>query len=475
MWLEVGVLHARVARATDQERDWLREYLTFPDARARFRKADGKIKLLSIHGHFPAGLVPLVQGAAPKVERDREGNVTKPAFTVELIDRVRPHPHDPAADLDWLRGYQLDAVLAVLRHKRGLVWLPTASGKGELVVALTRAVPCEWLFIVHTTTLVQQTAERLQQRNAEHGVPAEPIGMIGEGMWSEGRVTFATFQSLYAKLKKGNRAALDLLARVGGVICDEAHTVAADTFWAVAMATSSAAYRAGLSGTPLARGDRKSALVIAALGPVVYRQKAEPLIQAGVLSRPSIKMVRLTSTTNRPTWQGVYGDLVVRGKKRNAVVVAMTKAAEKPAFVFVKEVSHGKALEKALINAGMRTQFVWGSHGTEWRRSAVRSLQAGRLDVIVCSVVFQEGIDVPELRAVVVAAAGRSVIAAIQRVGRGMRIERDRAGNVVKDTFEVWDVLDDGQLWLERAAKDRKRAYLAEGYSTVVLDHPPLV
>lgn len=464
MWLEVGVLHARVSRATDEEHSWLREYLTFPDARARFRGGDGKIRLLAVDGRFPAGLVSLVKRAGPKA-----------GFTVELIDRVHPVPHDPAADLDWLRDYQLDAVLAVLRERRGLVWLPTASGKGELVVALTRAVPCEWLFIVHTTTLVQQTAERLRLRNLEHGIEDEPIGIVAEGRWSEGRVTFATFQSLNAKLRAGNTRCLALLGRVGGVICDEAHTVAADTFWRVTMATTRAAYRAGLSGTPLARGDRKSALVIAALGPVIYRLKAEPLIEAGVLSRPAIKMVRVAQTTNRPTWQGVYGDLVVRSKRRNAALISMTKAAEKPAFVFVKEVAHGKLLERDLINAGIKAQFVWGSHSTDWRRTAVKSLVAGRLDVIVCSVVFQEGIDVPELRSVVVGAAGRSVIAAIQRVGRGMRIERDAGGNVVKDAFEVWDVADEGHLWLERAAKERKRAYLNEGYATTVLDHPPLI
>lgn len=459
------MLHARVLRASDAEHEWLTEYLSFPDARARFRgNKDGKIRLLDRAGRFPAGLVALVRKAAPK-----EG------FTVDVADRVRAAPHDPAADLDWLRDYQLDAVLAVLRQRRGLVWLPTASGKGELVVALTRAVPTEWLFVVHTTTLVEQTADRLRLRNREHGSPDEEPGIIAEGKWSEGRVTFATFQSLYARLKANDRRALALLGRVGGLVCDEAHTVAADTFWQVAMATSQAAYRVGLSGTPLARGDRKSALVIAALGPVIYRLKADPLIAAGVLAKPTIRMVRVSQTSNRPTWQGVYGDLVVRGKRRNAALVAMARAAEKPSFLFVKEVAHGKALERDLLKAGIRAQFVWGTHSTDWRRTAIRSLVAGRLDVIVCSVVFQEGIDVPELRSVVVGAAGRSVIAAIQRVGRGMRIERDRAGNVIKDCFEVWDVLDEGQPWLERAAKERKRAYVQEGYATNVLDHPPLV
>jgi superfamily II DNA or RNA helicase len=467
VWIEVGILYAKIIRATDEELDWARSYLTFPDARAKFRGGDGKIRLLGMDGRFPAGLVSLVRAAAPKVDKE------KPAFKVDLAERREHAPHDPAADLDWLRDYQLDAILACLRARRGLVWLPTASGKGELVVALTRAVPtAEWLFVVHNVSLVEQTAGRLRLRDREHGVDFEQPGIIAEGNWSESRVTFATFQSLSQRLKQGDRRTLALLGRVGGLIVDEAHTCAADTFWAVAMATPRAAYRIGLSGTPLARGDRKSALVIAALGPVIYRQKAEPLIQAGVLSRPSIRMVRVVQSTKRPTWQGVYGDLVVRGSRRNAALVAMAKAAEKPGFLFVKEVSHGRALTKALINAGVAAKFVWGSHSTDARRTALRDLEAGRLDVIVCSVVFQEGIDVPGLRSVVVGAAGRSVIAAIQRVGRGMRIERDRAGVVIKDTFEVYDIDDRGQVWLERAARERRNAYLREGYAVYEWEPP---
>lgn len=233
------------------------------------------------------------------------------------------------------------------------------------------------------------------------------------------------------------------------------------------MATTKAAYRVGLSGTPLARGDRRSVQAIAALGPVIYRQRADELVKAGILARPQIKMAVVAQACSRPTWQGVYGDLVVRSAKRNAALVTMAQRCEKPALLFVKEVAHGKHLERALLNAGLRAGFVWGSHGSAYRRSMISRLVRADLDVLVCSVVFQEGVDIPSLRSVIVASGGRSVIAAIQRVGRGTRIERNHAGVVIKDSFEVWDVADRGHDWMERAAKERRRAYLHEGYETV--------
>jgi superfamily II DNA or RNA helicase len=254
---------------------------------------------------------------------------------------------------------------------------------------------------------------------------------------------------------------------VEGVVALNCHTLPADTFWSVAMATANAAYRIGLSGTPLARGDRRSVQAIAALGPVIFRLRADALVAQGILAKPRIRMAILPQESGKPTWQGVYGELVVRSKARNAVLVEMARRCERPGLLFVKEVAHGKAIERALWAAGVRAGFVWGTHSSEYRKAMVRRLERADLDVLVCSVVFQEGIDIPSLRAVIVGSGGRSVIAAIQRVGRGTRIERNAAGEVTKDTFEVWDVADRGQDWMERAAKERRAAYLKEGYEVV--------
>lgn len=460
MWLEVDCLNAKLTRATPEEQNWLLDYLAFPDVTARFKgKADNAIRMLNVFdGSFPAGLVPLVVKDAPA-----EG------FTVEIADKTQPTAPDPDADVAWLREDQREAVRRVLDKRRGVLHLPTGSGKTEIAVALVRSVPCEWLFIVHRTTLGQQAAERFERRNVEHGVDLGPAGVIGEGSWSEGeRLTCATFQSLVAAFRsedyRTRNRARDLLGRVGGIIVDESHVLPADTFWSVAMKATGAAYRVGLSGTPLARNDRRSVLSIAALGPILYRLRAPDLVEAGVLAKAHVRLVPIKQTTGRPTWAGVYADLVVKSKARNALIVEIARRAEKPGFLFVKSIEHGRALEKAILQAGIPAAFVWGVHSTDWRKRAIRDLAAGRTEILVVSVVFQEGVDVPSLRSVINASAGRSVIASIQRAGRGMRVEKNRAGEVVKADFEVWDVFDTGDKWLERASRERRRAYIREGY-----------
>jgi superfamily II DNA or RNA helicase len=112
-----------------------------------------------------------------------------------------------------------------------------------------------------------------------------------------------------------------------------------------------------------------------------------------------------------------------------------------------------------LENAGMRTEFVWGAHETWLRSKILDRLTHDKLDVVVCSSVFQQAIDVPELRAIVNGAGGASVIATLQRLGRGTR----RAEG--KDSFELWDIVDRGNRWLERHSRERIRAYEGEGYT----------
>jgi superfamily II DNA or RNA helicase len=148
----------------------------------------------------------------------------------------------------------------------------------------------------------------------------------------------------------------------------------------------------------------------------------------------------------------------------------MAKRCTKPAFLFVQQVEHGKQLVKQLYAAGMPAEFVWGNHSIDYRKSLIRRLVSGQIEVLVCSTIFNEGIDVPELRSVINGGGGKSLIATFQRLGRGMRVDRRADGSVTDggDKFEVWDVLDAGNKWTERHARLRQSAYASEGYETFV-------
>jgi superfamily II DNA or RNA helicase len=445
MRISLGNTQAKLTHYTDLERIWLTEYLTFRSKGKSGREITHRMYEV-ITDTFPAGLVPVVVRVA-----EEEG------FAVEVVDpRSPPSSPDEVADVSWLYDYQLEAVEEVEERTRGIVRCPTGSGKTEIAIALAKRLNNRWLFLVHRKTLLNQTAERFTLRAGEEA------GMIGEGVWKPSDwFTVATFQTVYKALKRKDPRAVDFVRGIEGVVVDECHVLPASSFWKVAMTLRNAYWRIGLSGTPLQRGDRRNSLAVAALGPIIYRIKPTLLIDRGMLAKPQIHLVPCEQTSNAATWPGIQRQCIVRSAKRNGLLTKLVKRAEKPSLVFVKQLRHGRELALRLEKAGLRVAFAEGKHSVVWRENLIRSLERGSLDALVCTVIFQEGVDIPSLRSVVVGSGGKSIIEALQRIGRGMRTDQGR-----KMQFDVWDVKDSGHRLLERHSMARIKSYTSEGYET---------
>lgn len=485
MWFRQGNIFTEVSQATDEEVEWLRSKpsgLTYTNRKAFFdAAAEDKTRFFDVlENRFPAGFTEMVLGKAKAAGLD-----------VQLIDaRTQPHPVVGAqlaprgvtaqaavalgAPLGWLHDDQLEAANIAVAKTRGIVHMATGGGKTEVAIGITELVPdaC-WLFLVHRGSLLQQTADRYELRTGRMAA------QIGGGKKQLGKhFTVATFQTLAAMLRNEPKRAAALLARFTGVIVDECHVLPAASFWNVAMALVNCHWRIGISATPLDRSDQRSVYSIAALGSVIYRKGAAALIAEGRLAKPSIFMVKaqheelfvLDTKLNikkRPKYATLYKRQVVKSLHRNRIVCAIAVKAQKPALLFVKDISHGKALLKALTKRGLRADFVWGKASLEVRAQRVKELARGDNDVLICSVIFQEGLDIPVLRSVLIAAGEQSVIAALQRLGRGTRTTE------TKTTFEVWDVWDVGEPILERHSRSRKRTYIREKYSVRMVQMVP--
>lgn len=461
MWIEVGMTLCRVKNATPDEQRWIQGYLSFEDTRWKGQKRNTKVSLFStIRGTFPAGLLPLVQDAAGR------DNVK-----IELLDRrVSKVAVDPNADLAWLRDYQLEAVEACVTHKRGIVRSPTASGKGDMIVGLVKKVPGTWLFLVHRDNLVGQQGKRWSRLT---GQIANEINGGDAANWKIIKgFNLMTLQSLAAGIRADKEAVKAALAKLDGIVVDECHVAPADVYYSAIQACP-AEYRIGFSGTPLDRGDNRSLMAIACLGKVIYSIKPQILIERGYLAAPSITMATVrqrgtnkggaTQAQRSRAYHDAYDELIMDSEVRNDAIVALAKTAAKPCMVFVQKIDHGKRLTNALRMEGVETEFVWGEKKKEARDAAVTRLERGDSEVLVASVVFQEGVDIPNLASVIIASGGKSVIAALQRVGRGMRTDQGK-----KVTFEVFDILDVGSPMMERHSRRRMNTYVREGYSTVI-------
>lgn len=461
-----------VEAAEPAELEWLSEFLTFKEPQRWKGNTPGRVRLLLPRGGqpaFPTGLLPVLAGGAR-----RNG------FAIELLDTRAPVPPALLEQLEhapWnLTGrysHQLEAIRAWLAGGpglvqdplpgRGIIWAPTASGKGRVAAAIAHAIEGKWLFAVHRGHLVEDVRDRWQN------LTDTEAGLIGDGTWEPGeRLTCATLQSLHAALSSRAPKFKKLAESITGLIIDEAHTAPAATFYATIQAFKEARLRVGLSGTPLDRGDKRSLVAVGALGPVVYRIKARDLQEKGVLAVPTVRVIPVyqRAPEHAHEWREVYEELVVHSDHRNgAILAAMRRSAsegELPGMVFVRSISHGRKLERMAAAAGLNVAFVSGDANLLRRKTACKQLESGHLDYIIATKVFTEGVNVPDLRVVVNAQGGKSVIDTLQQIGRGMRV------TATKRTVTVWEFGDSGNGWMHKHAQERVRACQREGYACVV-------
>jgi superfamily II DNA or RNA helicase len=463
-----------VEQASDAELEWVGSFLSFEDVRAKYRqqnfgkKPDDRVRLLQRRADrpaFPTGLVPVLKAGAARRgfrvdELDKRAGM--PASTLATLQQepwnmtgTYAHQHDAISA--WLAGGP-----GLVTHPlpgRGIVWAPTASGKGRIACGIAAAIEGKWLFAVHRGHLVEDVRERWET------LTGETAGMIGDGRWDVGdRLTCATLQTLYAQRKEDRFARL--ADEVTGLIIDEAHTAPAATFYATIQRFTSARLRVGLSGTPLDRHDKRSMVAIGAIGPVVYRIKATTLQERGVLAVPTVRVIPVWQSAEVWEWAKVYDQLIVGSTHRNgAIIASMLRArdeGELPGMVFVRSLHHGRSLARMAAAKGLNVRFVSGDANLGQRKSACSQLSSGRLDFVIATKVFTEGVNVPDLRTVINAQGGKSVIDTLQQIGRGMRVTE------TKKAVTVYEFGDKGHSILHRHAKQRLAACQREGYRCVV-------
>jgi len=453
---------ARVEGATPAELDWLDGYLTVEPPGAEYSEAyeagvwDGTVHLFSRkQSRFLAGLSRMVAGRA------REAGVA--------FDFVDSRPSVPGGDRNaaaaraavfvWLRDYQHAAVQEAIRRGRGILSMPTGSGKTQCFSAIGSAVRCRWLVLVDTKDLMHQAAERY------YHLTGEAAGLAGDGEWSPRRYTVATLQTLHKNM--GDPRVARLLEETEGVIGDEVQVLSADEFSKVAMACTNAWWRLGFSATPFERSDEADYRAIGILGPLIHDVPPRPLIEAGWLCEPEVFCVRHRHEKMTGSFPVVYEAGVTLNEARNALVrqVAVDRElASRPAMVFFSKLAHGRALDRDLSKY-VRTVFVEGASSTRARDGARHQLRIGLRDVLVTSKVFNKGIDIPEVESAVNAAAGASRIDALQKVGRIMRVCEGKPR-----TVRFFDVYDQGNRWLEAHARARVEAWRSRDYRVRIIE-----
>lgn len=364
------------------------------------------------------------------------------------------------------RSYQAEAVSAWnAAGRRGVVSLPTGSGKSfvaELAIAETQRPT---LVIAPTIDLVNQWAANLER--AFGG----PVGVLGGGLHSVERITVSTYDSAFIHADKYGD-------RFGLVIFDEVHHLPADAHSQIAEMML-APFRLGLSAT-VERPDGLHERLDRLVGVVCYEKGIKDL-SGHVLADYEVRQVEVqlsdAETEAYAAARKTYRDFVIsRGIRmggRNGWGNFLREAARSErgraalrAHREARAIAHGTdakldALETILKDhVGERVIVFTNDNATVYRisrdflvpcithrtaaderRTILENFADGTWRCVATSRVLNEGVDIPAAQVGVVLSGTSTVREHVQRLGRILRPSEGKQAVlyevITADTTEV--------------------------------------
>lgn len=364
-------------------------------------------------------------------------------LTLEHLAERAPFPHQAEALAAWEK-----------RGRRGVVVLPTGSGKTYVAEMAILRTGRSTLVVAPTIDLMNQWYDRLVTAFGDGAAGAGPgpgIGVVGGGLHDVADITVTTYDSAFRQLEPFG-------ARFGLVVWDEVHHLPGPSY-ALSAEAAIAPFRLGLTATP-ERTDGREDVIEALVGPIVYRRDVGDL--AGEVLAP-YETVRLTVRLSpeeaarygeaRETYLGFLRDHGLRltgaqgwqrfiqascrsreGRRafrawHEQRTLALGCAAKRELLArLLRQHRRDRTLvfthDNATAYAISRTHLVPAiTHQTDAkeRRWILQSFARGDVMTVVTSRVLNEGVDVPSANVAVVMSGSASVREHVQRLGRILR------------------------------------------------------
>ena len=352
---------------------------------------------------FPVGLIPRVKSL-----------LNSKGYRVRIIDEREIKGVEINATWNekyQLRKYQQKALKKALKRNMGVLALPVGSGKTIIGLRLIYELNLSTLIIVHTKELLYQWADNIREV-----LGIEP-GLVGDNNWDERPVTVAMIQTL---LSRG----VDKLQKPYAVLLfDECHrTSAAEKFYELGISLTQK-LRFGLSATPWRRIRGEELKIEGIVGPIIYEIKAEDLIKEKFLAKPRFMIIEYESSMPplAERYKELYEEIIMENKERNKAIVGIAYKLAKRGhrvLIDVKRIEHGKILIEMFKKKGIKVEFLSSQSPNRWE--IFEKFKNGEISVLI-STLLKEGVDIPEISAIILAGGGKSDIMTIQTIGRALR------------------------------------------------------
>lgn len=248
-----------------------------------------------------------------------------------------------------------------------------------------------------------------------------------------------------------------------GVLVHNCHHTPAESFRRV-VGRMPARYKLGLSATP-DRTDGLGPLMEAMLGKLV-QVPLKVLVDAGRVLLPRIELVGTSFEAwadgdERTVWNQ-FEALRAQDAERNRLIVALAMralAAHRRVLILVTRRDHAHLLARVLTAKGAQAFAATGEAQETQRARWFGLLQEGRC-IVIATRLADEGLDLPRLDTLILAAAASSKVRLEQQIGRVMRTAGGK-----KDAI-VYDLCDTRVPTYRRQVKERLAYYREVGYET---------
>jgi len=461
-----------------EEKKILGRILTFEDPSAERSRAfktgfwDGQIRLYDRdQDMFLSGLVGMVQAGLREsgVETTVVDETPRPPVTREV-------PADLFPGIQ-LRDYQVSAIRKGLLQGGGICKIPTRGGKTFVAAGFLKLIGLPSIFLVGQVQLLRQTVQVLRERL---GFPS--VGKIGDGVYDPAFHTVVTVQSAYELIRRRDPGFLQFIHNIKVLVIDECQHASALS-WEVVARSIPALYRFGLSGTPYKTRDRGSYedfLLLGICGPPCSIIPTWTLVEQGWIAQPLIYLLPVTDPCRGSSWAKVYEKGIVTHPGRNRAALLATQGLVSKGhqtLVLVQRKEHGKAFLRSLGEKGISAVFlmggdvVWVQDGEKVREtrdvvdgeiSRVREeFRRGEHQVLIATSVLDEGVDLPEVGALVLLSGGKSFVKTLQRLGRALC---PKPGD---NQVYIVDFLDRQHPWLQAHSRAREKEYLSERHTVL--------
>lgn len=427
-----------------------REYMSidvpgsfFVRKRMKFKQWDGKRYFLTPGGSMATGFLPAF---LKYVEQEY------PDLKVEIIDQ-RPYlPKFKPEFVAKIGSIEINEqyihqknVIEAYNHyltfrgqkiyfPRGTADAATNAGKTAIIAGLRLNLdkPEDMLIIIHKKTVYRQLLKYFQEIFGE-------IGQINDRHYDIKPVTLAMINTLSRRIDnidvKNDIANFNILA------VDEAHRAGSDMY-AKTLAYCPAPVRMFVSGTAFDSDNIINNMIVVGLsGSKLINISKRYLMDRGVSTPVKIKMHLCNTILRYPALEvdDCKTRLVKESIERASFIykIVADRLVMGPILIAVEEIRHGEFLYN-FAHGWSKNFTIELTHSKDPHLfEKIEDFTAGNINVLIATGVLKEGVNMPRIATIIMAAGGQSKVYIKQWMGRGERLFEGKEEVEFHDFFDI--------------------------------------